>query len=126
MLKNAPIATTLPVVDMERAREFYEEKLGLKPLPLQELPGHMLYECGEGTKLGLYQRESTKADHTVASFMVEDVEAEVKELKQKGVPFEEYDTPTIKTVDSIATLGQHKVAWFEDTEGNLLAITQFG
>jgi catechol 2,3-dioxygenase-like lactoylglutathione lyase family enzyme len=125
MLKNAPIATTLPVVDMERARGFYEEKLGLKPLPLQELPGHMLYECGEGTKLGLYQREHTKADHTVASFMVKDVEAEVKELKQKGVPFEEYDTPTIKTVESIATLGQHKVAWFEDTEGNLLAITQF-
>jgi catechol 2,3-dioxygenase-like lactoylglutathione lyase family enzyme len=124
MLTNAPIATTLPVVDMERAREFYEEKLGLKPL--QELPELMIYECGEGTKLGLYQREPTKADHTVASFMVEDVEAEVKELKQKGVPFEEYDTPTIKTVDSIATLGQNKVAWFKDTEGNILAITQFG
>lgn len=124
MLTNAPIVTILPVVDMERAKGFYEEKLGLKPL--QELPERTIYECGEGTKLGLYQREPTKADHTVASFIVEDVEAEVKELKQKGVPFEEYDTPAFKTVDSIATMGQDKVAWFKDTEGNILAITQFG
>jgi catechol 2,3-dioxygenase-like lactoylglutathione lyase family enzyme len=124
MLTNAPIVPTIPVVDVKRARKFYEEKLSLKPW--KEMPDGVIYECGEGTKIALYQRGPTKADQTVASFLVKDIEAEVEDLKEKTVTFEEYDIPDIKTVEGIATLGLYKVAWFKDTEGNILSITQLG
>jgi hypothetical protein len=72
----------------------------------------------------MYKRDSTKADHTVASFMVDDIEIEVNHLKEKGVIFEEYDLPNIKTINSIATSGSYKSAWFKDTEGNIIGLTQ--
>ena len=67
-----------------------------------------------------------RSAHTAASFNVEDIEAEVRELKSKGVKFEEYNIPSmhLKTVNSIATLDKIKSAWFKDTEGNILSITQ--
>ena len=125
MLSKAAVAPTLPAVDIKRAREFYEKKLGLKVIGEDPSPGITL-EGGKGTKLYIYQRGATKADHTVAAFKVDDVEAEVKELKAKGVKFEEYDIPSmgIKTVNSIATMGKMKSAWFKDTEGNILSVTQ--
>ena len=122
MLANAQLVTTIPVVDMERAKKFYEDKLDLK---LCETSGQgIIFEAGEDTQIYLYKRDQTKADHTVASFLVEDVESEVKRLKDKGVVFEEYDTPQIKTIDSIAVSESYKSAWFKDTEGNILAITK--
>ena len=124
MLINAPVHATLPVVDLERARKFYEGKLGLKVIRTDPSPGAVL-QAGEGTTLYIYQRAATKADHTAASFTVKDVEAEVKELKAKGVVFEEIEIPSmgIKTVDGIATMGDMKGAWFKDTEGNILAVS---
>ena len=122
MLTNAPVHTTLPVVDLHRAHKYYEEKLGLKVIKTDPSPGATL-QAGEGTKLYIYQRAATKADHTAASFTVKDVEATVKELKAKGVVFEDIDTPSFKTVNGIATMGELKVAWFKDTEGNILAVT---
>jgi len=124
MLINAPVHATLPVVALERARKFYEGKLGLKVIRTDPSPGAVL-QAGEGTTLYIYQRVATKADHTVASFTVKDVEAEVKELKAKGVVFKEIEIPSmgIKTVDGIATMGDMKGAWFKDTEGNILAVT---
>jgi len=127
MLANAPVHPTLPVADLNRAKKFYEEKLGLKVVREDPSPGAML-QAGEGTGLYIYQRAATKADHTAASFTVEDVEAEVKALKEKGVVFQELDMPEmgIKTVNSIATLGEMKGAWFTDTEGNILGVFHFG
>ena len=122
MLTNAAAHPTLPVVDLERARTFYEGKLGLKVIRTDSSLGALL-QAGEGTRLYLYQRAATKADHTVASFTVKDVEATVKELKAKGVVFEDIDTPGLKTVDGIATMGEMKGAWFKDTEGNILAVS---
>ena len=122
MLSNSSVSVSLPMVDLNRAKEFYKEKLGLKLI--EELEGVLVFEAGNGTKLVLYQREPSKADHTVAGFEVEDIEAEVKELKEKGVVFEEYDNPPIKTVDGIATKGELKAAWFKDSEGNILGLTQ--
>jgi hypothetical protein len=87
-------------------------------------------QAGAGTWLYIYQRGATKADHTVAEFEVDNMEAEVKELKARGVKFEEYDIPSmgIKTVNGIATMstsmGEMKSAWFKDTEGNILALGQ--
>ncbi len=122
MLTNAMVVPTLPVVDMARARNFYEEKLGLRFL--EEREAGVLYDCGEGTMLLLYQRAPTKADNTAVSFLVDDIESEVAGLKRKGIAFEEYDMPGLKTEASIATLDQDKTAWFKDTEGNILAVTQ--
>ena len=122
MLANAPVHATLPVVDFDRARKFYEETLGLKVIKTDPSPGAVL-QAGEGTYIYIYKRGATKADHTAASFTVKDVEATVKGLKAKGVVFDELDVPGIKTVDSVATIGDVKGAWFKDTEGNTLAVT---
>jgi catechol 2,3-dioxygenase-like lactoylglutathione lyase family enzyme len=124
MLAKAEVHPTLPTVDLERARKFYEDVLGLKVIREDPSPG-ILFGAGSGTAIYLYQRGATKADHTAASFKVADVEAEVKELKAKGVKFEEYDMPGmgIKTVNGIATMNGYKGAWFKDTEGNILAIS---
>jgi len=124
MLANPQVHPTLPVVDMQRARRFYEDKIGLKAVRTDPSPG-VLYEAGSGSKLYIYQRAATKADHTEAAFEVEDVEAMVSDLKSKGVAFEEIDAPQmgIKTVDGVATMGAMKSAWFKYTEGNILAVS---
>ena len=124
MLKTAAVHATLPAVDLKRARKFYAEKLGLKIVREDPSPA-ITVEAGKGTVLYIYQRGATRADHTVAEFTVEDVEAEVKALKAKGVKFEEYDIPSmgIKTVNGIAVMGDYKGAWFKDTEGNILSIS---
>ena len=122
MLANVSIHPTLPVVDLERARKFYEEKLGLKVTGTDPSPG-VHFQVGNG-ELYFYQRGATKADHTVASFRVKDAEAELSELKATGVVFEEYDLPGLKTVNGIATMGSIKGGWFKDTEGNTLGVFQ--
>ncbi|MCK5577207.1 MAG: VOC family protein [Dehalococcoidales bacterium] len=123
MLTNAPIHPALPAVDLSRAKKFYVETLGLKVVQEDPSPGAVL-QAGEGTTVYIYQRGATKADHTVASFTVEDVAAAVDELKAKGVVFEEYDIPGmgLKTVNSIASMGDMQIAFFKDTEGNILGI----
>ncbi len=129
MLTDKAVHPTIPAVDIKRARKFYEEKLGLKVIMEDPSPGITL-RAGEGTWLYIYQRGMTKADHTVAEFEVDDIDTEVKELKSKGVVFEEYDIPSmgIKTVNSVATMSmdgnQMKGAWFKDSEGNILALNQ--
>jgi catechol 2,3-dioxygenase-like lactoylglutathione lyase family enzyme len=122
MLTNAAIATTIPVVDLNRAKAFYQDKLGLKTA--DDVPGGAMLEAGEGQRIYLYEREPTKADHTVIGFHVDDVEKEVNELKGKGIVFEEYDMPNLKTENFIATIGTWKAAWFKDTEGNILSINE--
>ncbi len=123
MLANATVRVTMPAVDIKRARKFYEEKLGLKVIKTDPSPG-VEFQAGGGTSIYIYERGATKADHTVASFLVKDVAAEVKALKAKGIVFEEYDLPAmgIKTVNGIAKMGEYTAAWFKDSEGNILAI----
>jgi len=123
MLKNAPITPYIPAADVARARRFYEEKLGL--VPREEYAGGVIYECGRGTSFFMYPSPgagTSKASY--AFWTVNDVEAEVAELKGRGVVFEEYNMRGIKTVNSIATAGGAKTAWFKDTEGNILAVSQ--
>ncbi len=123
MLANATVYPTLPVVDLERARKFYEETLGLKVERIDPPPAQgVRYQPA----LYIYQRGATKADHTVASFEVADAEAEIRALQAKGVVFNDIDIPEmgIKTVNGIATMGELKGGWFNDTEGNTLGIFQ--
>ena len=124
MLANAPIHPTIPVVDLTRAKRFYEETLGLKVIATDPSPGAQL-QAGGGTSVYLYQRPSTNSTHTMAAFVVEDVEAQVRELKARGVAFEELDMPEsgLRTVDGVASMGDMKAAWFKDSEGNTIGVT---
>ena len=123
MLTETPIVPYIPAKDMARARKFYEEKIGLKPK--QEYPGGVIYECGQGSWVFMYPTPNAGTSRASTAFWaVEDVAAEVAELKSKGVRFEEYDMPGLKTVDGIATGGGAKTAWFKDSEGNILAVSQ--
>ncbi|PPD58165.1 VOC family protein [Dehalogenimonas etheniformans] len=129
MLGNKIAYAVLPAVDIKRARKFYVEKLGLKVMMEDPSPGIMLM-AGEGSMIYLYQRGPTKADHTVLEFKVDDIDAEMKDLRDKGVKFEEYDIPSmgIKTINGVATMGSgmdtEKAAWFKDSEGNILGLGQ--
>jgi catechol 2,3-dioxygenase-like lactoylglutathione lyase family enzyme len=102
MLANSPIRPTIPVVNLDRAKRFYETKLGLKIVPANNdnTSGIAIFECGDGTRLELYQRGPSKADHTIATFEVSDIEEEVNMLKGKGVNFRSMICPKsrLKTV----------------------------
>ena len=123
MLANAMVAPTLPAVDLKRARRFYEATLGLKVVKEDPSPGIMV-QCGNGTMIYIYERAATKADHTVASFAVDDLDAEMLALQRKGIKFEEYNLPGLKTDHGVATIDGMKGAWFKDTEGNILSLTE--
>jgi catechol 2,3-dioxygenase-like lactoylglutathione lyase family enzyme len=123
MLKQARIYPYVPVKDLDRARAFYEQKLGFSPK--SEIEGGIVYESGGGSSFFMYVSGGAGTNQASQAFWeVADVEAEVAELKAKGVVFEEYDMPGMKTVNGIMTSGRNKAAWFKDTEGNIMAIIQ--
>jgi catechol 2,3-dioxygenase-like lactoylglutathione lyase family enzyme len=123
VLKNSPIVPYIPVANVGRARRFYEGTLGLTPK--EEYAGGVIYECGNGSWVFMYPSPGAGTSKASTAFWaVADVAAEVAELKARGVVLEEYDLPGIKTVNGIATAGGAKTAWFKDTEGNILAISQ--
>jgi catechol 2,3-dioxygenase-like lactoylglutathione lyase family enzyme len=130
MLEHAHVATRLPAQDLDRARRFYSEQLGLEPI--DERPGGLLYRCASG-EFALFQSAgASSGEFTQIAFQVEDLEATVAELRGRGVVFEEYDFPGLATVGGIADIeGQYpskgraeRGAWFRDSEGNLLGIGQ--
>ncbi|HEY6672139.1 MAG TPA: VOC family protein [Solirubrobacterales bacterium] len=131
MLENAKVATRLPAQDLERARAFYAERLGLEPA--EERPGGLLYRCGN-TEFALFESAGAPSgEHTQMAFEVEDIEATVEQLRGRGVTFEEYDVPGLTTVNSIAEIeGNYpskggkgeRAAWFRDSEGNMLGAGQ--
>jgi catechol 2,3-dioxygenase-like lactoylglutathione lyase family enzyme len=123
MLAQGKVHATLSVTNLERAKKFYSDTLGLQSQG-NIADGHVVYEAGDGTFLVIYERpDPPKAENTVASFSVDDVERTVQWLKDRGVVFEEYDFPGLKTVNSIATLGELKGSWFKDPDGNTLGIS---
>ena len=123
MLKSSPVVPYIPASDIARARRFYEDNVGL--VPKEEILGGVVYECGERSWIFLYQSAGAGTSKASQAFwQVEDVEAEVNALKSRGVVFEEYDLPGIKTTNGIATAGGTKAAWFKDSEGNIMALIQ--
>jgi predicted enzyme related to lactoylglutathione lyase len=123
MLKDAPIVPYLPASDVARARRFYEEKVGL--VAREEVAGGVVYECGQRSWVFLYPSGGAGTSQASQAFwQVADVEREVAELRARGVVFEEYDAPGLKTVNGIATGGGARAAWFKDTEGNILALIE--
>jgi catechol 2,3-dioxygenase-like lactoylglutathione lyase family enzyme len=123
MLQQSPMYSYIPVKDVSRARRFYEDKLGFKPG--EEIDGGITYKFGDHTACFLYPTKNAGTSKASQAFwQVEDVEREVAELKKRGVEFENYDEPGMKTVNNISTAGGAKAAWFKDTEGNILALIQ--
>ena len=122
MLKINRVGAAIPAQDIKRAREFYEQKLGLKPEDEQQ-DGSVMYMIGETGFLLFPSMGKASGDHTQMALDVDDVESAARELKGKGVKLEEYDFPTFKSNDGIVDLPDGgKGAWFKDTEGNLIGI----
>ncbi|MGX1270034.1 VOC family protein [Streptomyces phaeoluteigriseus] len=131
-LAGARVATRLPAQDLDRARRFYAERLGLHPV--DERPGGLLYRCESGAEFVLFRSTgASPGTFTQMAFEVDDIEAVVAELKHRGVVFEEVDLPGFRTVGSIAEVeGNYpskgaraeRGAWFRDSEGNLLGVGQ--
>jgi catechol 2,3-dioxygenase-like lactoylglutathione lyase family enzyme len=131
MLKRSDVAARLPAQDLERARAFYADKLGLTPS--EERPGGLRYECRSGAFSLFDSAGAPSGEHTQMAWEVDDIESTVAELRARGVVFEEYDLPGIQTFDGIAEVAGNypsrggigeRAAWFRDSEGNLLGIGQ--
>jgi len=131
MLKDGHVATRLPAQDLERARMFYADKLGLEPS--EERPGGLLYEPASGVFALFQSSGASSGEFTQMGWDVEDIEATVAELRDRGVMFEEVDAPGLKTIDGIAEVAGNypskggkgeRAAWFRDSEGNMLGIGQ--
>lgn len=126
MLKELEIIAVLPAKDIARARDYYRDVLGLEPS--EELDEeNLVYRCGNGTAFLLYQTENAgSAKNTQMGWGTKDIESEVEELRGRGVVFEEYDFPGLKTENGIASTPAGKAAWFTDSEGNILNVFQQG
>ena len=130
MLADGRVATRLPAQDLERARRFYAEKLGLEPV--EERPGGLRYRSRDSEFVVFQSTGAASGDHTQMAWEVDDLEATMGELRERGVVFEEYDFPGLQTVDGIVEVeGNYpskgtgeRGAWFRDSEGNLLGIGQ--
>lgn len=122
MLSDAPVRAYIPASNIKRARKFYEQVVGLKPV--EEYGGGVVYQCG-GVEMFMYPTPNAGTSKASQAFwQVKDVEAEVTDLKARGVVFEEYDMPGVKMKNSIVTAGGAKAAWFKDSEGNIMAVVQ--
>jgi catechol 2,3-dioxygenase-like lactoylglutathione lyase family enzyme len=131
MLSTGRTATRLPAQELQRARRFYAEKLGLEPV--DERPGGLLYRCASGEFALFESTGRPSGEHTQMGWEVDDIEATVAELRRRGVVFEEVDVPGLRTVDGIADVAGNypskgavgeRAVWFRDSEGNLLGIGQ--
>ena len=126
MLSSSRVEANIPAADLARARAFYADALGLTPT--SEVEGVQLsYRTEAGTAFNIYETSyAGQAGHTIAQWHVDDVEAEVRDLKAKGVVFEVYeDMPGVRWDGEIAAIeGMGRAAWFKDSEGNTMCIDQ--
>jgi len=122
MLTDSKVTANIPAADLQRARSFYTDKLGLEPA--RENPGGLVYVTDGGTAFFLYATEyAGQAGHTIAQIHVADVAKEVEELRGRGVTFEHYDLPGLTWDGDVASDPEWgKAAWFKDSEGNILCL----
>jgi catechol 2,3-dioxygenase-like lactoylglutathione lyase family enzyme len=124
MLGNAQIAAIVPVSDIDRAVEFYGDTLGLElDVRRDDLPKNREaeFQAGDGTLVVYESVGAGQSRHTVAGFRVDDIDAAVSSLRERGVTFEEYDLPDLKTENGIAQVGDLRAAWARDPDGNIIA-----
>lgn len=122
MFETTGVHTTLPAIDLERAKAFYTTTVGATPG--ESSPGGAFFVIG-GTRFVLYPTPNpNRGGHTQMGIAVKDAEDAVKVLRGRGVKFEEYDLPGLKTVNGIADTAGGRAAWFKDTEGNMIGIIE--
>ncbi len=123
MFANRTATVMIPALDLDRAQRWYVEKLGL--IPVQAGQHGASYRLAGGVPMFLYQSDfAGTAGHTLLSFDSPDVVADMRGLRARGVTFEDYDLPGLKTVDGLADFGPVKNAWAKDSEGNILGFVQ--
>jgi catechol 2,3-dioxygenase-like lactoylglutathione lyase family enzyme len=123
ILTGASIMAIVPTTDIARAKAFYGQTLGLVDANVDTPGPQVIYQCGGGTLLEVYQRPTSgDAQHTLASWAVSDIKGAVDQLRSRGVRFEDYDLPEVKTEDGVSSTGELREAWFRDPDGNILRI----
>jgi len=124
MLNDSKVEANIPAADLQRARTFYADTLGLSPV--QELGPNLVYQTAGGTRFNIYETSyAGQAGHTIAQWHVDDIESEVRDLEGKGITFEVYDLPGVEWDGGIATMkGMGRAAWFKDSEGNTMCLDQ--
>ncbi|NUR58453.1 MAG: VOC family protein [Catenulispora sp.] len=122
MLNDQPISPTIPAADLDRAKRFYQDTLGLKVV--EERDEGIKFESGESVFFLYPTPYAGSAQHTQATWTVSDLDETMADLRGRGVEFEEYDLPGLKTVNGVAETETERGAWFKDTEGNILAVSQ--
>jgi len=122
MLTATMVVPTVPVTDLDRAKAFYGDTLGLTFL--WETPVAVRYQCGAASQISVFKRPPVETEHTVAHFEVDDIEAVVGDLEGKGVEFLDYADGPLTTTGHIAQLGPARAAWFHDPDGNTLGLRQ--
>jgi catechol 2,3-dioxygenase-like lactoylglutathione lyase family enzyme len=123
MLSAFPISSRAAAIDLDRARRWYDEKLGM--VPEREDPGGLWYRFGGETWLYLYATPSAgTAKNTIAGWQVTDIEAVMAVLRERGVTFEAYDLGEVRTIDGLVDYGAAKAAWFKDSEGNTYELSE--
>jgi catechol-2,3-dioxygenase len=124
MLGDDPVDVMLLATDLDAAREFYAERVGLEVLVSSD--DFLTFGCGGDSRLVVTRSDTGSGDpQTKASWRVRDITAEVAELRSRGVEVADYDEPGLKTVDGIADVGFALAAWFADPAGNSLGLLQF-
>jgi catechol 2,3-dioxygenase-like lactoylglutathione lyase family enzyme len=129
-LAGGQAITKLPAQDLDRARAFYRDKLGLAPV--EEREGGLRYLCAAGEFHLFLSTGVAPGTFTQMGFEVEDIGAAVAELRSRGVVFEVFDLPGFEVEDGIARVGGNypskgageRGTWFRDSEGNLLGLAQ--
>ena len=122
MIGARMIVPTIPVSDLDRARAFYGETLGLEQL--WENPASIRFRAGPSSEVSTFKRPGLMTEHTLAHFEVDDIEGTVRELEDKGVDFVDYTEGPLVTTGHIAQLGPARGAWFRDPDGNFLGLRQ--
>ena len=121
MLADKDAVATVAVKDLKAAKKFYGDTLGLKSVPVPE-PEVLNYKSGNSTVLVYKSQFAGSNKATSVTWIVDDVEATVKDLKAKGVAFEHYDFPGMTRKGDVHIAGKSKAAWFKDPDGNILAV----
>jgi catechol 2,3-dioxygenase-like lactoylglutathione lyase family enzyme len=124
MLSKSPVFASLPFRGLRKAKDFYTKKLGLAVKSGSVEEDHIEFSAGKGTVIAVFESGSPKSHDTAATFAVTDLAKEMKALRAKGVKFEEYDLPRIKTKDGVFAMGKIKAAWFKDPGGNVICLLQ--
>ena len=123
MTSHVETYSVLPAQDLQRARRFYSDALGMEPA--EDMPAGLLFRTAGGAMILIYETSFAGTNRATAIGLVTgSFDADVADLRAKGVKFEEYDLPGLKTENGVVVMEGAKGAWFKDTEGNILSLSE--